>query len=39
MKTYQKPVVKVVELELEDEICNSLSGGSTTPGNWGNTSV
>lgn len=34
MKTYQKPVVKVVELELEDEICNSLSGGSTTPGNW-----
>lgn len=34
MKTYQKPVVKVVELELEDEICN-LSGGSTTPGNFG----
>ncbi len=33
MKTYQKPVVKVVELELEDEICNSLAG-STTPGNW-----
>ncbi len=33
MKTYQKPVVKVVELELEDEICNNLAG-STTPGNW-----